>query len=118
LGEVLDGAAQRDDLLTMHGAVVSGGTFLGQAERGVDVDGRTLAAAAVRDRVARDRVEPGEERLALPAVAVDVRERAREDLAREVLGVAGLANAVQEVAVDAVDVRAVQIGERRTVPTT
>src|SRR6266508_6807718 len=45
----------------------------------------------------------------------DLRERAREDLAREVLGVARLAEPVEEVAVDAVDVLVVQLGERGAV---
>src|SRR5205814_5477924 len=65
-----------------------------------------------------DRVQPGEERLALPAVAVDIRERPGEDLAAEVLGVAGLTDPVQEVAVDAVHVGVVELRERGTVAVT
>src|SRR6266508_2661428 len=42
----------------------------------------------------------------------DLRERAGEDLARQVLGVARLAEPVEEVTVDAVDVLVVQLGER------
>ena len=45
---------------------------------------------------------------------MDVRERPGEDLAREVLGVADLAHAVEEIAVHAVDVRVVELGERRS----
>ena len=90
--------------------------FLGDAIRVIEVDGRTLAPATVGHRVARDGVKPGEEGLALPAVAVDVRERASEHLAREVLGVAGLAHAIEDVAVHRVHVRVVQLAEGVTVP--
>src|SRR4051812_41135717 len=115
--EVLHRAAKRVDLLATHRAIMSGRAILGDAIRVIEVDRGTLAAATIGHRVARDRVEPGEEGLALPPVAMDVRERPREYLGRQVLGVAGLADAVQHVAVDRVAVGVVQLGERRTVAT-
>src|SRR6266545_3860298 len=113
--QVLHRAAQRVDFLTTDRMLVRGRAVLGDAERVVEVDGRTLTPTAVRHRVASDRVEPREERLALPAVAVDVRERAREDVAGQILGVAGLTDAIEDVAVHRVDVRVVKIRERRAV---
>src|SRR5438093_12871496 len=78
--EVLHRTTQRVDLLTTDRAIVSRRAVFGDAVGVVEVDRRTLAAATVGHRVARDRVEPGEEGLALPAVPVDVREGSREHL--------------------------------------
>src|SRR5207248_3005106 len=81
-------AAERVDRFAVHRARMGGGALLGQAEGVVDLDRRPLATAPVGHGIAGDRVQPGEERLALPAVPVDVRERPGEDLTAEVLGVA------------------------------
>ena len=78
----------------------------------LEVDGRPRATHAIGDGVARDRVQPGQKRFALPAVAFDVRERACEHLACQVLSVRGVAHAVEEVAVDTIDVLVVQLSER------
>src|SRR5437870_13856872 len=78
--EVLHRATQRVDLLTADRAIVSGRAVLGDAVGVIEVDRGTLAAATVRHGVASDGVEPREEGLALPAVAVDVREGTREHL--------------------------------------
>ena len=42
---------------------------------------------------------------------MDVRERASEDLAREVLGVRRFADAIQQIAVNGVHVTVVKLGE-------
>src|SRR5687767_4652277 len=114
---MLHRATQRVDFLTTDRVLVGGRAVLGETERVLEVHGRTLAAAAIRHRVARDRVQPRQEGLALPAVAVDVRESTGKDVAREVLGVAGLTDAVKDVAVHRVDVRVVEVREGGTVAT-
>src|SRR5437867_3810260 len=108
---------KRVDFLTTDRVLVRGRSIFGETERVFEVDGRTLTTTTVGHRVARDRVEPREERFALPAVAVDVRERASEHIAREIFGVAGLADAVKDVAIDRVDVSVVKIGESGPVAT-
>src|SRR5437870_49000 len=109
--EVLDRAAERIDGLAVDRALVSGRPLFHDPERVIEVHGRTIAAATIGHGVARDRVEPGEERLSLPPIAVDVRECPREDLARQVLGIRGLAHAVEQVSVDGIDVLVVELGE-------
>src|SRR5438552_8504141 len=115
--QMLHRTTKRVDFLTTYRVLVRGRSVLGETERVLEVDGRTLTTATVGHGVARDRVQPREERFALPAVAVDVRERASEHVAREILGVAGLADAVQDVAIHRVDVSVVEICESGAVAT-
>jgi len=111
-GEVLHGATQSVDRFAVDRAFVCRRSVFGDAVCVVEVDHRPFTTATIGDRVARDGVEPREERFSLPAVAMDVRERSGEDFAREVFGIRRLAHAVQKIAVDRIDVAVVELGER------
>jgi hypothetical protein len=69
-------------------------------------------APPVGEQVVRDPVEPGRERRAALVEIRHVRERPVENARRQVFGLAGVAGAVKDVGVDAIDIALVEHGER------
>lgn len=125
--------AEHDDLATVHGELVERASqapgLLGEAEEpgrigiglrlGDDLEGSGLLpeprAQRVRELVVRDPEEPGTERGALVDKPVDGGQRGGEGPFRGVLGVVVVAEEVEAVAVDAVNVPAIQRPECRAV---
>ena len=93
-------------------AVASGPAVLGdEFFRRLDVDGAGSPAQASLEEghlLASHGVEPGHERLALVLVAAETSHHAEKDLARDVLGCRRRAQSQQDVAVDGVEVSAVE----------
>ena len=88
----------------------------GVLQRILEGDLALATAQLVDDRVARDAVEPGEERLTW-LVPWHRFQRSHEHVAREILRFGVVANSVVDVPVDRIDVPVVQESERRHVAT-
>ena len=116
LGELVERASQATGLL---GEAEEPGRIGSGPRLGHDLEGSGLVpmtrAQRVRELVVRDPEEPGTERGALVAKAVDGRQRGDEGPFGGVLGIVVVAEEVEAVSVDAVDVPAIQRPERGAV---